>query len=58
MKEKAEGMTLLLVEQFALAALAVADYGYVLENGHVVLEGSATSLRSNDRVRSAYLGQH
>ena len=55
---KAEGMTLLLVEQFALAALAVADYGYVLENGHVVLEGSATSLRSNDRVRSAYLGQH
>lgn len=55
---KGEGITLLLVEQFALAALAVADYGYVLENGRIVLHGSASSLRDNPQVKAAYLGRH
>ncbi|MGB3500880.1 MAG: ABC transporter ATP-binding protein [Mesorhizobium sp.] len=53
---KASGLTLLLVEQNARVALELADYGYVMENGHVVLEGAGTDLRSNEDVREFYLG--
>ena len=54
---KAAKITMLLVEQFAAAALDVADYGYVLENGRLTTEGAAASLRSDPAVRAAYLGQ-
>ncbi|MDE2260127.1 MAG: ABC transporter ATP-binding protein [Betaproteobacteria bacterium] len=53
---KAQGMTMLLVEQFASAALAVADYGYVLENGRIAVHGPAEQLRNDPKVRAAYLG--
>ena len=53
---KSEGVTMLLVEQFAAAALAVADYGYVLANGHISLHGPATQLRDDPAVKAAYLG--
>ncbi|MNR67930.1 High-affinity branched-chain amino acid transport ATP-binding protein LivF [compost metagenome] len=46
----------MLVEQNTVLALSVASRGYVLENGQVVLEGSAAELGANDRVREAYLG--
>ena len=51
------GTTPLLVEQNARAALRIADYGYVMENGRVVLQGSARDLLQDPRVRRAYLGQ-
>lgn len=51
-----EGTTILLVEQNARLALAVADYGYVMEGGRVMLEGSAETLRGNEDVREFYLG--
>ncbi len=53
---KESGMTILLVEQNASAALSVADRGYVLETGSVVLTGTGRELLSNDEVRRAYLG--
>ena len=53
---KSEGVTMLLVEQFAAAALAVADYGYVLENGVISVHGPASQLRDDPAVRAAYLG--
>ena len=53
---KSEGVTMLLVEQFAAAALAVADYGYVLENGSISVHGPAVQLRNDPAVRAAYLG--
>ncbi|QDZ00568.1 ABC transporter ATP-binding protein [Nitratireductor mangrovi] len=53
---KASGMTLLLVEQNARVALELADYGYVMENGHIVLEGAGEDLRRNEDVREFYLG--
>ncbi len=53
---KAQGVTMLLVEQFAAAALAVADYGYVLENGRIATHGPAQRLRNDPAVRAAYLG--
>jgi len=53
---KRDGVTMLLVEQFAAAALAVADYGYVLENGRITAEGLAAKLRSDPAVKAAYLG--
>ena len=53
---KSEGVTMLLVEQFAAAALGVADYGYVLENGRISVHGPAENLRNDDKVRAAYLG--
>ena len=53
---KSEGVTMLLVEQFAAAALGVADYGYVLENGHISLHGPAEKLRDDPAVKAAYLG--
>jgi branched-chain amino acid transport system ATP-binding protein len=53
---KAEGVTMLLVEQFAAAALNVADYGYVLENGSISVHGPAHSLKTDPKVIAAYLG--
>jgi branched-chain amino acid transport system ATP-binding protein len=47
---------MLLVEQFAAAALNVADYGYVLENGRVATHGPAEQLRNDPSVKAAYLG--
>ncbi|MFA6112113.1 MAG: ABC transporter ATP-binding protein [Candidatus Latescibacterota bacterium] len=51
------GNTVLLVEQNARAALAIADRGYVLETGQIMLEGSAAELLANNEVRRAYLGK-
>jgi len=53
---KSQGMTILLVEQNAFAALAIADRGYVLETGSVTLTGSGEDLIHNEQVRAAYLG--
>ena len=53
---KSEGVTMLLVEQFAAAALGVADYGYVLENGRISVHGDAEKLRDDPAVKAAYLG--
>lgn len=53
---KTQGMTILLVEQNAFAALAIADRGYVLETGNVILTGTGQELISNEQVRAAYLG--
>ena len=53
---KREGTTILLVEQNAHAALAIADRGYVIETGEIVLSDSGAALLSNERVRQAYLG--
>ena len=50
------GVSILLVEQNARAALEIADYGYVLETGEVVLDGEASSLLGNARVQASYLG--
>jgi len=52
-----QGTPILLVEQNALMALDVADRGYVLETGHVALEGPAGELRENEQVRKTYLGE-
>jgi branched-chain amino acid transport system ATP-binding protein len=53
---KEHGVTMLLVEQFAAAALGVADYGYVLENGRISVHGPAARLRDDPAVKAAYLG--
>nr|WP_245944333.1 ABC transporter ATP-binding protein [Marinospirillum perlucidum] len=53
---KKEGMTIFLVEQNASQALALADRGYVLETGKVVVEGTGKELLSNEKVQEAYLG--
>ncbi len=53
---KARGVTILLVEQNAYAALSIADRGYVLETGQIALSGSASELIADPRVREAYLG--
>ena len=53
---RATGVTLLLVEQNARAALEVADYGYVLETGEIALEGTAQELARDSRVVETYLG--
>ena len=52
----ADGITILLIEQNANAALRLADRGYVLETGSVVMEGTGAELLANDRIRKAYLG--
>jgi branched-chain amino acid transport system ATP-binding protein len=51
-----QGVTILLVEQNALRALAISQRGYILENGSVALEGEGKDLLSDERVRKAYLG--
>ena len=53
---KDQGVTMLLVEQFAAAALNVADYGYVLENGRISVHGDAERLKTDPAVKAAYLG--
>jgi branched-chain amino acid transport system ATP-binding protein len=53
---RSEGTTILLNEQLAARALAVADRGIVLHLGRIVAEGTAAELKANDAVRSAYLG--
>ena len=52
-----EGLTILLVEQDATAALKIADRGYVMERGRITIEGTAKELMGDDRVRQAYLGK-
>ena len=54
---KSQGTTILLVEQNAQAALSLADQGYVLEVGKIVLQGPGKELMVNDAVRKAYLGE-
>jgi branched-chain amino acid transport system ATP-binding protein len=54
---KDQGVTILLVEQNAQAALGLADTGYVLETGRIVLSGTGRELLADDRVRKAYLGE-
>jgi branched-chain amino acid transport system ATP-binding protein len=51
-----EGVTVLLVEQNARQALAVAARGYVLETGRIAVEGVSTALAADPRIRAAYLG--
>jgi branched-chain amino acid transport system ATP-binding protein len=53
---KAQGLTILLVEQNANAALGIADRGYVIETGRIVMNGAGSELLRDPRVRSAYLG--
>jgi len=48
--------SVLLVEQNAIAALSIADYGYVIENGRIVLDGTALSLKDNEDIKEFYLG--
>ena len=52
------GITILLVEQNANLALEVSHYGYVLETGRIILHGKCDTLRTNEKVKSAYLGGH
>lgn len=54
---KRQGLTVLLVEQNARAALAVADRAYVLETGQIILEGTSQELTDNPDVQRAYLGK-
>jgi branched-chain amino acid transport system ATP-binding protein len=56
-KIHSEGCTVLLIEQNAKAALRLADYGYVMETGAIVLEGKGGDLLENEDVRKAYLGE-
>jgi len=50
------GTTILLVEQNAKMALSIADFGYIMESGRIVLEGTARELQENEDVRELYLG--
>jgi branched-chain amino acid transport system ATP-binding protein len=52
-----QGTSIFMVEQNASMALSIADYGYVLQTGEVAVSGSAQSLRDNELVRHAYLGE-
>ena len=51
------GVNILLIEQNAKAALEIADYAYVVETGHITLEGTGAELLASDEVRKAYLGE-
>ena len=51
-----EGMTVLLVEQNAALALTIAHYGYIMENGRIVLDGTASMLQNNADIKEFYLG--
>ncbi len=53
---KEEGITILLVEQNAYAALKISDYAYVLENGKIVMSGDAKEMIGNDEIKKKYLG--
>ncbi len=54
---RVRGLSVLLVEQNARAALKISNRGYVMEGGKIQIEGRAATLLSNERVRSAYLGK-
>jgi len=54
---RVSGLSVLLVEQNARAALKISNRGYVMEGGKIQIEGRAATLLSNERVRSAYLGK-
>ncbi|MCL5045551.1 MAG: ATP-binding cassette domain-containing protein, partial [Actinobacteria bacterium] len=54
---KESGLSILLVEQNANLALSLADRGYLMETGKIILEGTAAELRRDERVRKAYLGR-
>ncbi|MDO5387727.1 MAG: ABC transporter ATP-binding protein [Clostridia bacterium] len=54
---KEKGMTILLIEQNANAALKIADYGYVMETGNIGLEGTGEELLANEKVKELYLGK-
>ncbi len=54
---KEQGMTVLLIEQNANAALKIADYGYVMETGNIGLEGTGSQLLANEHVKELYLGK-
>jgi branched-chain amino acid transport system ATP-binding protein len=51
------GMTVLIVEQNAVATLSIADRAYLMENGEIILEGQASDLMHNPEVKRAYLGK-
>ena len=51
-------VTILLVEQMANQALAVADRAYVLETGRITMQGTGRELRADPKIRAAYLGSH
>ena len=53
---KARGLTILLVEQDAVAALDIADRAYVMVNGRIIMKGPAAELRASEQVARAYLG--
>jgi branched-chain amino acid transport system ATP-binding protein len=53
---KASGLTILLIEQNVAESLAIADHAVVLENGSVVLAGSAETIGADERIKQAYLG--
>lgn len=53
---KEDGITVLLVSQEVISAVEITDYGYVMENGRVVIHGDRSSLMSNSEIKSAYLG--
>ena len=55
---KHQGTSVLLIEQNAMMALSIADYGYIMETGKVVMDGDAAKLRADDDVREFYLGLH
>jgi branched-chain amino acid transport system ATP-binding protein len=51
-----QGVSVLLVEQSLHKALAIADYGYVIQTGRIVMEGSGKDLLNNEDIKKAYLG--
>jgi branched-chain amino acid transport system ATP-binding protein len=53
---RSKGITMLIVEQNVVSGLSIADRGYVVQNGSIILEGSSKNLLNNDMVRAAYLG--
>ena len=52
-----EGMTVLLIEQNANAALKIADIGYIMETGRITLTGTGKELLNNEEIKKAYLGE-
>jgi len=52
------GVSVLLIEQNAAMALSISDYGYIMENGNIVLDGEAEKLRNDPTVQEFYLGLH
>ncbi len=53
-----QGVSVLLIEQNAAMALSIADYGYIMENGKIVMDGDAAKLRADEDVQEFYLGLH